>query len=118
MWSRVVDSNHRAIAGSAYKAGAIDLCANAALKMAEVEGYDPSKLLTENQATLPILSTPPLAWATGIEPAMPFGSALKGRWLYQFAYTHMKMVVRGGLEPPMFLMCRVYSPVPSPLSGT
>ena len=33
------------------------------LKMAEVEGYDPSKLLTENQATLPILSTPPLAWA-------------------------------------------------------
>ena len=57
--------------------------------MAEVEGYDPSKLLTENQATLPILSTPPLAWATGIEPAMPFGSALKERWLYQFADTHI-----------------------------
>lgn len=58
-------------------------------RLAEVEGYDPSKLLTENQATLPILSTPPLAWAMGIEPTMPFGSALKGRWLYQFADTHI-----------------------------
>ena len=50
-------------------------------RLAEVEGYDPSKLLTENQATLPILSTPPLAAAAGVEPA---DSSLKGRRLSPF----------------------------------
>lgn len=43
-----------------------------------------------------------MARATGLEPALHFCSALKGQWLYQFAYTRIDMVVGGGFEPPMF----------------
>ena len=59
-----------------------------------------------------------MARATGLEPALHFCSALKGQWLYQFAYTRIKMVVRVGLAPTLFLVWQIYSLLPSLLSGT
>ena len=56
--------------------------------------------------------------------AIPFGRSGGTRTLdillpkqarYQLRYTPLFVVGRVGLEPTMFLMSRVYSPLPSPL---
>ena len=78
--------------------------------MARQEGVEPSRPGSKPGA-LPLGYWRMMVLPGGFEPTT-FG--LRGRRLRQFDYGSI-LVGRGGLEPPMFLVSRIYSPLPSPL---